>query len=96
MMNYLYIAAYCVLALGVSAITFRWVRTFIAFAFVAPTVSALLLQGIVFLYLGYMDAWAIIAFVTSWLIALACAAAYFFAKRAFDKREQNPPGPVTP
>ncbi len=92
MTNYLYVTAFCVLAFGVSAIVFRWVKTFIAFAFVSPTVSALLVQGIVFLYLGYVDAWAYIAFVTSWLIALGCTVFYYFAKRAFDKRKQTAPG----
>jgi hypothetical protein len=92
MMNYLYIAAFCALAFGVSAIVFRWVKTFIAFAFVSPTVSALLLQGIVFLYLGYVDAWAGIAFVTSWLIAFGCAVVYFLVKRTLDKRKKKPGG----
>ena len=94
MINYLYMAAYCVLAFGVSAIVFKWVKTFVAFAFVSPTVSALLLQGVVYLYLGYVDAWAIIALVTSWFVALVCTVIFFFAKRALDdKRKRNPSGP---
>jgi len=44
-------------------------------ALVAPTISAVILQLVALLYLGYVDAWADIAFVTSWLIALVCTLA---------------------
>jgi hypothetical protein len=52
-------------------------------------------QGIVFLYLGYVDAWAGVAYVSSWVIAFGCTVVYFFTKRALDKRKQNPSGSVT-
>ena len=75
MQSYVFIAGYCTLASIVALAVQRKIKGFIGVGLLAPTLSAIILQMVAFLYLGYFDAWADIAFLTSWLIALACSVA---------------------
>ena len=78
MRAYIFVAGYCALASVVALLTQRTIRGFAWTAvLLSPTLSAIILQIIGYLYLGYFDAWADIAFVTSWLIALGCAVAMY-------------------
>ena len=75
MQSYVFIAGYCTLASIVALAVQRKAKGLIGVGLLAPTLSAIILQLVAFLYLGYFDAWAGIAFLTSWLIALACSVA---------------------
>ena len=72
MRAYIFIAGYCGLASIVALFTQRFIRGLAWMALLSATLSAIILQIIAYLHLGYFDAWADIAFVTSWLIALGC------------------------
>jgi UDP-N-acetylmuramyl pentapeptide phosphotransferase/UDP-N-acetylglucosamine-1-phosphate transferase len=66
----LLLAALCV-ACSIAA---HWYIRSFALAVIASTVTVVgLLQLVAYLYLGYVDAWADIAAVTTGLIALACS-----------------------
>lgn len=73
MRSLIFIGSYCVLAFFVACVVQRFLRGIVWMALFSATASAIVLQIAAYLYLGYVDAWADIAFVTSWLIALACA-----------------------
>jgi len=75
MQPYVFIAGYCVLSSIVALLVQRKAKGFVGVGLLSPTLSAIILQIVAYLYLGYVDAWADIAFVTSWLIALACSVA---------------------
>jgi hypothetical protein len=69
----IFIGSYCALAFLVAFAVQRFLRGVVWMALLSATTSAIVLQIVGYLYLGYVDAWADIAFVTSWLIALGCA-----------------------
>ena len=75
MQSYAFIAGYCALSCIVALLVQRKHKGFVGVALLSPTLSAIILQIVAYLYLGYVDAWAEIAFVTSWLISLACSIA---------------------
>jgi heme/copper-type cytochrome/quinol oxidase subunit 4 len=81
MQNYLIVAGYCVFACVVALAVTSFVRRFIFVAILSPAIAATTLQIIVYLYLGYFDAWGKIAFVTTWLIALVCTVAIYWLRR---------------
>lgn len=72
MRSLLFIGSYCALSGVVAFFVRRYIRGVVLGTLLSPTISALILQIVAYLHLGYVDAWAEIAFVTSWLIALAC------------------------
>jgi len=88
MRAYIFIVSYCVLASTVALFMQRIIGGFAWTALLSPTISAIILQIVAYLYLGTLDAWADIAFVTSWLIALGCTAGMylivFLWKRIFN------------
>lgn len=75
MRSLIFIATYCALSIIVALVVQRYVRGFVRGLLLSPTISVIILQVGAYLYLGYVDAWADIAFVTTWLIALACTLA---------------------
>lgn len=77
-----YIAAFCILSLGISALFYRWMKTYVLYVFASATVAALVLQLIGFVYYGRIDEWGLIAFPVTWLVAVGCATVYFFARRS--------------
>jgi hypothetical protein len=91
MQSYVFIVGYCALSGIVAHLVQRKVKGFVGTWLLSPTLSAIILQIVAYLYLGYVDAWADIAFVTSWLIALACSVAMslvrFIWKRIVDTRQ---------
>jgi hypothetical protein len=89
MPSYLFIIGYCVLASVVALVVQQFVPRFIWLALLAPTLAAIALQIIVYLYLGYVDAWADIAFITTWLIALACTTAVYVLRLMWNRLKKN-------
>lgn len=85
MPSYLYIVGFCVIASVVALVTSQFVRRYVWLALLAPTVAAALLQLMFYLHLGYVDAWADVAFVTTWLIAFACTTAVYFLQRLWHR-----------
>jgi hypothetical protein len=85
-----FIASYCILASVVALLVQRRAKGFVGVGVLSPTLSAIVLQIVAYLYLGYVDVWAEIAFITSWLIALACSVAVallaFFWRRIVTAR----------
>ena len=75
MQSLIFIAGYCALCIIVALVVQRYVRGFVPGILLSPTISAIILQIVAYLHLGYVDAWADIALVTTWLIALACTLA---------------------
>lgn len=86
--NLLSLVGYCLLSICVAAGIYALTRRLWLFAIASATASSLLLQLIVFLYLGFLDAWAIIAFVPSWFIGLGCAIAYFVVAARFHGKQR--------
>lgn len=78
MRSLIFIGSYCALSIAVAFVVQRYVRGFIRGLLLSPTISAIILQIVAYLHLGYVDGWADIAFVTTWLIALACTLAVNF------------------
>ena len=78
MRSLVFIASYCALSIIVALVVQRYWRGFVRGMLLSPMISAIILQIVAYLYLGYVDAWADIAFVTTWLIALACTLAVNF------------------
>lgn len=81
MTTYIYLGAFCVFSFAVSAFVYKWMKTFVAYAFVSATASAMFLQLIGFAIYGQIDEWGYIAFPVTWVIALVCATFYFLVKR---------------
>ena len=73
MRSVIFVSSYCALAIVVAFLVRRYVRGLVAGILLSPTIAAVILQIVAFLYLGRIDAWADIAFLTTWLIAFACA-----------------------
>jgi hypothetical protein len=75
MQSLIFIGSYCVLSIVVAFVIQRYIRGFVRRMLLSPTISATILQIVAYFYLGYVDGWADIAFVTTWLIALGCTLA---------------------
>lgn len=87
MLTVFWIAGYCALSALVTAVIEMGTKRLWLLAPASATVSALLLQGIVYVYLGFFDTWAYVVIVPSWLIALVCAFFYWtVAKRMRESR----------
>ena len=78
MRSLIFVGSYCALSIVVAFVVQRYVRGFVRGMLLSPTISAVILQIVAYFYLGYVDAWADIAFVTTWLIALGCTLAVNF------------------
>jgi hypothetical protein len=85
MQSYLFIAGYCALSSIVALLVQRKFRGLIGVGILSPLLSAIVLQVIAYAYLGYVDAWADIAFVTSWLIALVCSVAIMLLRQIWKR-----------
>jgi len=93
--KYLFFAGYFFLSVAVSAAVLRYVKRFALYALISATVLPFALTAADAVYRGYIDSWSYPAFVIAWFISLGCAVAYYFAKRAYDKRKQNPSASTT-
>jgi hypothetical protein len=93
MSQFAFIIGYSIFCFALSAVVMKFLRTWWVYFIVAPLVPPMLLIAIDVLWRGFLDTWASIAFVVSWLIALGCSVAYYIAKRIADSRRD--PGQST-
>ena len=90
MNTFLSLTAYCALGLALAGTMRLLTKTFWVFLLASATGSALLLQVFGYLYLGYVDDWAYIVFVPSWLIGLGCALTYHVLARMVASMKDSP------
>jgi hypothetical protein len=90
----LWIAGYCLVSLLIAALTELGTKRLWLLALASATASTLLLQAIVYVYLGFFDTWAYVVIVPSWLIALICAILYWgVARRLREDRASRQSAP---
>jgi hypothetical protein len=80
-----FIVGYCLFCVAVSAVVMRYLKTWWVCLIVSATLSAMIVIGADALWRGFLDAWADIAFVVSWLIAFGCALGYYVVTRLIGK-----------
>jgi hypothetical protein len=80
-----FIVGYCLFCIAVSAAVMKFLKTWWAYLIVSATLPAMIVIGADALWRGFLDAWADIAFVVAWLIALGCALAYYVSWRLISK-----------
>lgn len=88
MSQFAFIIGYSVFCFGLSAVVMKFLRTWWVYFIVAPILPPMLLIAIDVLWRGFLDTWASIAFVVSWLIAFACSLAYYIARRIADSKRE--------
>ena len=91
MNQYVFIAGFCLFCFAVSAAAMKFLKTRWVYFLTSATVPAIVLVAVDALWRGFLDTWADIAFVVSWLIAFGCALLYYVIKRGLDKRSGSSP-----
>lgn len=74
-----------------SAAAMKFLKTRWVYFLTSATVPAIVLVAVDALWRGFLDTWADIAFVVSWLITFGCALLYYVIKRGLDKRSGSSP-----
>jgi hypothetical protein len=85
-MNFVIVLTYCAFCVVVCAAATTFLRTWWAYFIVSSIVPPMILVGLDVVWRGYLDAWADIAFLTSWLIAFGCSISYYIARRIATRR----------
>jgi hypothetical protein len=83
-----FIIGYSIFCFGISAVVMRFLRTWWVYFIVAPILPPMLLIAIDALWRGFLDTWASIAFVVSWVIAFACSLSYYMVRRFAGPRRE--------
>jgi hypothetical protein len=91
----IFIILYFLFCIAVSAVVMKFLRTWWAYFIVAATLPPMVLLGVDAVWRGYLDAWADIAFIVAWLIALGCALGYYVLRRVI-LRKGEPKEPAAP
>jgi len=89
--QYVFIAGFCLFCFAVSATAMKFLKTTWVYFLTSATVPAMVLVAVDALWRGFLDTWADIAFVVSWIIAFGCALCYYLIKRGLDKRSGRRP-----
>jgi amino acid transporter len=80
------ILGYCVFSFVVSAVVMKFLKTTWVYFLISATLPPMVLMAVDAVWRGYLDTWASIAFVVSWLIAFGCALVYYVIIRLAGKR----------
>ena len=85
MNQFVFIVGYCLFCVAVSAVVMKFLKTWWVYFIVSATLPAMIVVGADVFWRGFLDAWADIAFIVSWLIAFGCALGYYVLRQLIDK-----------